>query len=57
MRESIAQELFAKANQAILEAQWLREQGRSLRVEAALSATELGETILRGHVKSEDPEA
>jgi len=39
MRDSIAQELIAKANQAILEAHWLRRQGRSLRLEASVRAS------------------
>ena len=41
------EELIAKANQAILEAQWLRKMGRSLRFEAAVHASELGATILQ----------
>jgi len=40
-------ELIAKANQAIFEAQWLREEQRSLRFEANLLASRLGETIVR----------
>jgi hypothetical protein len=40
-------ELIAKANQAILEAQYLRREGRSLRYEATVLATRLGETILQ----------
>ena len=39
--------LLAKANEALLEAQWLRREGRALRLEAAMLANELGETILR----------
>jgi len=50
MRDSIAQELIAKANQAILEAHCLRRQGRSLRLEASVRASELGETVLEVHV-------
>jgi hypothetical protein len=42
-------ELIAKANQAILEAQYLRREGRSLRYEASVLATRLGETILQSH--------
>jgi hypothetical protein len=42
-------ELIAKANQAILEAQLLRKEGRSLRLEAAVRASQLGETILQSH--------
>jgi hypothetical protein len=38
-------ELIAKANQAILEAQCLRREGRSLRFEAAVLASQLGQTI------------
>jgi hypothetical protein len=41
------QELIAKANQAILEAQYLRREGRSLRFEASVLASELGQTIRR----------
>jgi hypothetical protein len=40
-------ELIAKANQAILQAQWLRREGRSLRLEAAVLASELGAAIIR----------
>jgi hypothetical protein len=40
-------ELIAKANQAILEAQWLRREQRSLRLEANTLASRLGETIVR----------
>jgi hypothetical protein len=46
MRDLVAQELIAKANQVILEAHCLRRQGRSLRVEASVRASERGETIL-----------
>jgi hypothetical protein len=46
MRDLVAQELIAKANQVILEAHCLRRQGRSLRFEASVRASELGETIL-----------
>jgi hypothetical protein len=38
-------ELIAKANQAILEAQSLRREGRSLRFEASMRARRLGQTI------------
>lgn len=41
------QELIAKANQVILESQFLRREGRSLRFEAAALASELGQTIVR----------
>lgn len=40
-------ELIAKANQAILEAQWLRREHLSLRCEANVLAIRLGETIAR----------
>lgn len=43
------EELLAKANQAILEAQLLRQEGSSLRVEAAVLAGKLGETLMRAH--------
>ena len=39
-------ELIAKANEAILEAQCLRREGRSLRFEASVLASQLGQTIL-----------
>jgi hypothetical protein len=39
--------LLARANEVLLEAQWLRREGRALRLEAAMLASELGETILR----------
>ncbi|HUN96142.1 MAG TPA: hypothetical protein VMU69_07880 [Bradyrhizobium sp.] len=39
------QELISKANKAILEAQWLRQEGRALRLEASVLASRLGETI------------
>lgn len=42
-------ELIAKANQAILEAQYLRREGRSLRFEASLLASQLGQTIQQSH--------
>ena len=42
-------ELIAKANQAILEARWLRRQGRALRSEAAVLVSELGARIVRSH--------
>lgn len=42
-------ELIAKANQVILEAQLLRREGRALRFEASVWASELGRTILRAH--------
>ena len=38
-------ELIAKANQAILEAQCLRREGRSLRFEASVLASRLGQTV------------
>jgi hypothetical protein len=40
-------DLIAKANQTILEAQWLRREGRSLRFEASVLANQLGETVLQ----------
>lgn len=43
------QELIAKANQAILESQYLRREGRSLRLEASVLASQLGQTILQAH--------
>jgi hypothetical protein len=39
--------LLARANEAVLETQRLRHEGRALRMEAAIRASELGETILR----------
>lgn len=48
MREIIAQELIAKASQAILEAHRLRRQRRLLRLEASVRASEFGETMLGG---------
>jgi len=48
------QELISKANQAILESHCLRREGRSLRLEAAVLANELGRTIRRSRrVESE----
>jgi hypothetical protein len=41
------QELISKANQAIMEAQWLRQEGRALRLEASALASQLGETIVQ----------
>lgn len=38
-------ELIAMANQAILESQMLRREGRSLRFEASILAGQLGQTI------------
>jgi hypothetical protein len=40
-------ELIARANQTILEAQWLRSQQRALRSEANVLASRLGETVVR----------
>ena len=48
-------ELITRANQAILEAQWLRNKGRSLRFEASVLASELGETILRSRAPANEP--
>ena len=47
-------ELIAKANQAILEAQWLRREGRSLRYEASVLASQLGQTIQQSHRVEQD---
>jgi len=41
------QELIAKANRAMLESQYLRRKGRSLRFEACVLANELSKTIHR----------
>ena len=41
------QELIAKANLVILEAQYLRREGRSLRFEASVLASALGQNIRR----------
>ena len=49
-------DLLARANEAVLEAQWLRDEGRALRMEAAIRASELGETILRATRTAEKPE-
>jgi hypothetical protein len=40
-------ELIAQANQAILEAQYLRREGRLLRYEASLLASQLGQTVVQ----------
>jgi hypothetical protein len=40
-------ELIAKANQAILEAQSLRRERRSLRLQASVLARQLGQTIVQ----------
>lgn len=40
-------ELIAQANQAILEAQYLRREGRLLRYEASLLASRLGQTVVQ----------
>jgi hypothetical protein len=42
-------ELIAKANEVILEAQCLRREGRSLRFEASVLASQLGETVRQSH--------
>ena len=48
------QELYAKANQAILRAQCLRRERRALRIEALERVHELGQTALRArHVERE----
>jgi hypothetical protein len=41
------QELISKANEAILESQCLRREGRSLRIEASMLASRLGQTVLQ----------
>jgi hypothetical protein len=43
----LMEELIAKANQVILESQCLRREGRSLRFEASVLASLLGETIVK----------
>jgi hypothetical protein len=45
--------LLARANEALLEAQCLRREGRALRIEAATRASALGKTILRSAVTVE----
>ena len=47
------EELVARANQTILETHRLRQEGRSLRLEAAVLAGKLGETIMRGYKAAE----
>ena len=47
------EELVARANRTILETHWLRQEGRSLRREAAVLAGKLGETIMRGYKAAE----
>ena len=39
--------LLARANELLLEAQYLRQQGRALRKEAAIRASELSATVVR----------
>jgi hypothetical protein len=47
-------ELIDKANQAILESQCLRRERRSLRLEASVLASKLGQTVGRSrHVEKE----
>jgi hypothetical protein len=41
------EELIARADQVILESRCLRREGRSLRFEASVLASQLGETILK----------
>ena len=41
------QDLIEKANQVILEAQWLRREGRSLRTEASARVSQLGQARVR----------
>lgn len=55
MCELIERELIAKANQLILEAQCLRRERVSLRAEAVVHASELGETVLQ--VRAEERRA
>ena len=43
------QELIAKANQVILEAQLLRREQRLLRYQASVLASQLGQTIVQAH--------
>ena len=45
------EELIEKANRAMLETQWLRNEGRSLRVIAAVRASELGQTLLEPYAE------
>jgi hypothetical protein len=44
-------ELIAKANEAILEAQWLRRERRLLRFEASVLVSRLGATVLRSQAE------
>jgi hypothetical protein len=44
------EELIEKANRAMLETQWLRNEGRSLR-DAAVRVSELGQTLLELHAE------
>jgi hypothetical protein len=43
------EELISKANQVILEAHWLRQEGRALRFEASVLASQIGEKIQQSH--------
>jgi len=45
------EELIKKANRAMLETQWLCNEGRSLRVIAAVRVSELGQTLLELHAE------
>ena len=47
-------ELMAKANEAILEAQILRREGRSLRLEASALASRLGQTVIQSQRTEEE---
>jgi hypothetical protein len=47
-------DLIAKANQAMLEAQCLRREGRSLRFEATVLASQLGQTVMLSQRVEED---
>lgn len=40
-------ELIAKANQVILESRYLQREGRSLRFQASILASQLGQTLVR----------
>lgn len=47
LHDGSMQELIAKANQAILESQYLQREGRSLRVQASILASQLGRTVVQ----------
>jgi hypothetical protein len=50
-------ELIAKANQAILEAQYLRREGRSLRLEASVLASQLGQKVAKSQCVEQESTA